>query len=55
MRPLSLDELSQRSDVELDVLFTICSDEITNSAPYDSSWLAATMIDGRIMRLRSMD
>lgn len=54
MRPLTIDELQERSTVELDVLYTICSEQIRKSAAYDTAWLAATMTAGRIIRLRSM-
>lgn len=54
MQTLSLHELSKRSDLELDVLYQICSQKIQKSAPYDTLWLSATMTAAHIIRVRSM-
>lgn len=54
MRPITLNQFAQRTDLELDVLFDICSAQIQQSEPYDTPWLAATMTAAHIIRLRSI-
>ena len=54
MRTLSLHELSKCSDLELNVLYEICAQQIQNAAPLESPWLGASITATRIDRLRSM-